>query len=146
MAKYALKNYKTVLKYYKNQNEEHNRTQMRLIVTIYWIYGENVTPREATWSAVKCHTSHHLPLQLTSLKWKITRKRLRGRGGWTTLENGRSIFFLQSFVKSRPIEGRTSERVPFQIVSLKKPKMSSHIGMSSINTKYQLTLKILSSI
>ena len=46
--------------------------------------------------------------------------------------NGRSIFFLQSFVKSRPIETRTSETVPFQIVSLKKPKMSSHIGMWGI--------------
>ena len=36
--------------YYKNQNEEHIRTQIRLIVTIY---GENVSPREVGSSLVK---------------------------------------------------------------------------------------------
>ena len=40
-----------VLKYYKNQSE-HIRVQMRLIVRIYWIYSENVSPREADWSVV----------------------------------------------------------------------------------------------
>ena len=36
------------------------------------------------------------------------------------VQNGRSIFFLQSFVKSRPIKTWRSERVPLQIiVSLK---------------------------
>ena len=48
-----------------------------------------------------------------------------------TVQNGRSIFFVQSFVKSRPIKTRRSERVPLQIVSLKTPKMTSHFGMSS---------------
>ena len=35
--------------YYKNQNEKHIRTQIRLIVTIY---DGNVAPREADWSVV----------------------------------------------------------------------------------------------
>ena len=80
----------------------------------------------------------------------MTRKRLRGRGGATD-QNGRSIIFLQSFVKGRTIETRPSERVPFQIVSVKKPKMSKpfwNVEQSTmkINPKKQLTLKILASI
>ena len=72
------------------------------------------------------------------------------RGG-VTVQNGRSMFFIQSFVKSRLIETRRSERVPLQIVSLKTPKMSSHFGMSSkarwkYTLKNPLTLRIFASI
>ena len=49
---------------------------------------------------------------------------VRGRGG-PTVQNWRSIFFLQSFVKSRPTKTRRNERVPLQIVSLKHPRWAA---------------------
>ena len=44
--------------YYKNQNEGHIRTQIRLTVTIY---DENVSPREVDWSVIEVSPGDRLP-------------------------------------------------------------------------------------
>ena len=88
-----------------------------------------------------------LPLHITFLKWKITRKRYGGGGGGGGgfgRTSWKIFFFSKSFVKSRPIEARRSERLALQIVSLEPPKMSSHFGMLSIARGKQ-TLKIHST-
>ena len=68
-------------------------------------------------------------------------KTVGGRRRGSTEQTRRSIFFLKSFVKSRPIEARRSERLALQIVSLKPPKMRSHFGMLSV-ARWKQTLKI----
>ena len=103
--------------YYKNQNEEHIRTQIRLIVTIY---GENsnVSPREVGSSLVKVSyvvsfTTAYNKFEMENNSKTVTGAVREGVGWWRLNKmEDQSIFilFLQSFVKSRPIETRTHER------------------------------------
>ena len=77
-------------------------------------------------------------------------KTVRGARG-ATAQNGRWIFFLQSFVESRPIETQTRGRVPRKIYITQKPQDEQpfwNVEQSAmkINPKNPLTLKIFASI
>ena len=119
--------------YYKNWSDEYIRTQIRLIVTI--IYDENVSPSETDCSVIKVShiasfTSAHDKFLMENNSKTVKGGGGQGNGGGgSTVQTGRSIFFLRSFAKSRPIE--ILRKLPPQNVSLKPPKMSSHFGVSS---------------
>ena len=122
---------------WRTQEDSQGRCTVRMF--------PHVRPTEV-W--LKCHQLHHLSPHITSVKWKITRKRWRGRGG-ATVQKGRSIFFLQRFVKSRPITDKRKSAISncfTQKTQDKQPFWNVEQSTMKINSKNQLTLKILASI
>ena len=74
-------------------------------------------------------------------------KTVRGGEGGSTVQTGRSLFFLKSFVKSRPIEARRSERLALQTAQDEQSFWNVEHSSMKTNTKNLLTLvKIFASI